>query len=247
MTIASATPPADSITVITGATGGIGLPTIAALAKQQRPLHLIDLDQSKLDAAQTSANSGNKITTSVSNLEGLEACEAALPPGNQKIGALVHLAGIFVPHELTAQDRPIFERTLQANAINAYDMVTAMMPRLADNARIVFVSSLAFNRGAGDYPAYSMAKGALVGLTRALSRSLGGRGILVNALAPGIIETSMPAQVIKTRGDASRRLTALGRFGQPEEVSGVIEFLLSPASSYITGQLINIDGGVTNG
>lgn len=246
MTTASATPPVDSITVITGATGGIGFPTIAALAKQQRPMHLIDLDQLRLDEAQASVNSAVKVTTSVSNLEGLAACEAALPSGDQKFGALVHLAGIFVPHEVTALDRPVFERTMQANATNAYDMVTAMMPRLADNARIVFISSLAFNRGAGDYPAYSMAKGALVGLTRALSRSLGKRGILVNALAPGIIETSMPADIIKTRGDASRRLTALGRFGQPEEVSSVIEFLLSPASSYITGQLINIDGGVAN-
>lgn len=247
MTQALASPPHDAITIVTGATGGIGLPTLNALARQQRPLHLIDLDHSKLQDAKANIDTSVQVTTTVSDLNGLAACEAALPPGDTPIGALVHLAGIFVPHELSASDRPVFERTLQANAINAYDMVTAMMPRLTDNARIVFVSSLAFNRGAPDHPGYSMAKGALVGLSRSLARSLGPRGILVNALAPGIIETSMPAEIIKTRGNAARAVTPLGRFGQPEEVSGVIEFLLSPASSYITGQLINIDGGTVNG
>ncbi len=237
--------PADAITVITGAAGGIGEPTVRALSARGMPMHLLDLDQQRLD--KLIATTGARATSAASRLEGLEACRAALPPGDTKIGALIHLAGIFVPHDFDESGRLVYEETLQANATNAYDMVSAVLPRLTDNARIVFVSSLAFNRGAADHVSYSMAKGALVGLTRSLSRALGPRGILVNALAPGIIETSMPAHIIKTRGAAALAGTALGRFGQPEEVSGVIEFLLSPAASYITGQVINIDGGTVNG
>jgi NAD(P)-dependent dehydrogenase (short-subunit alcohol dehydrogenase family) len=91
-----------------------------------------------------------------------------------------------------------------------------------------------------------MAKGALVGLTRALSRRLGSKGILVNALAPGIIETSMPAQIIKSRGTELLNSVPLGRFGKPGEIAGVVSFLLSEDASYITGQLINVDGGIIN-
>ncbi len=238
-------PPANAIHLITGAAGGIGEPLVTALAANHASMHLIDLDEQKLDALISST--GASASRTASELVGLQACRDALPPGDAPIGSLIHLAGIFVPHDLDDAGREVYSRTIQANATNAYDMVSAALPRLADNARIIFVSSLAFNRGAADHVAYSMAKGALVGLTRSLSRSLGPRGILVNALAPGIIETSMPAHIIKTRGETARMATALGRFGQPEEVSGVIEFLLSPAASYITGQLINIDGGTVNG
>jgi NAD(P)-dependent dehydrogenase (short-subunit alcohol dehydrogenase family) len=122
-----------------------------------------------------------------------------------------------------------------------------MESRLGKGGRIVFISSLAFNRGSPDHISYSMAKGALVGLTRALSRRFGKKGILVNALAPGIIDTAMPAKIIESRGDELLDSIPLGRFGLPEEIAGVVAFLLSSDSSYITGQLINVDGGIING
>ena len=181
-------------------------------------------------------------TVAVSKLETPEACRTALPPGEGKVHGVVHLAGIFVAHDLS--DRGTYDATLAANATNAFDLLGALDPRLADGGSVVLVSSLAFMSGAADHPAYSMSKGAIVGLTRSLSKKWGARGVRVNALAPGIIDTAMPADIIAERGDALLARTPLGRFGTADEVAGPIQFLLSDSSTFITGQTIAVDGGI---
>ena len=235
------------IAVITGAGGGIAAPLLPRLAAEGWGLHLTDISDAMLAPALEEARKHDpEATGAVSALDTPEACRAALPPSGE-IHALVHLAGIFVAHQVDEAGREVYRRTMAANADNAFDLVAAADDRLADHGRIVFISSLAFTNGSPDHPGYSMAKGALVGLTRALSKGLAPRGILVNALAPGSIETPMPAEVIAQRGPALLERVPIKRFGKPEEVSGVIAFLLSPDAGYISGQLIRIDGGMTNG
>ena len=92
---------------------------------------------------------------------------------------------------------------------------------------------------------YAAAKGGVVGLTRALSRKLA-PDVLVNAIAPGLIETKMSDAIVAERGESYRQEIPLKRFGKPSEVASVIRFLCSPDASYITGQTITIDGGITN-
>ncbi|MGM0586613.1 MAG: SDR family NAD(P)-dependent oxidoreductase [Pseudomonadota bacterium] len=229
------------IAVVTGAAGGIGAPTLARLAADGWRLHLIDLEEGPLREA---AAEYPGASWTASRLESPEACAAALPEG--PIGAIVHLAGIFVEHPLGPEGREVYDRTLAANATNAFDLIGAAEDRLTEGARIVFISSLALTRGSPDHVAYSMAKGALVGLTRSLALRLAPRGILVNALAPGIIDTAMPAERIAKHGDALKERVPLKRFGKPEEVAGPIRFLLSEDAGYITGQTIAIDGGMVN-
>ena len=106
-------------------------------------------------------------------------------------------------------------------------------------------SSVAFRRGSASYAAYGAAKAGIVGLTRSLARRFA-PDILVNAVAPGLIVTRMSEHVIAERGDAYRSEIPLQRFGQPEEIASVIRFLCSRDASYVTGQTITVDGGITN-
>jgi NAD(P)-dependent dehydrogenase (short-subunit alcohol dehydrogenase family) len=126
-------------------------------------------------------------------------------------------------------------------------MAVALRPH-ADTrgpARLVFASSVAFRRGSPGHAAYGAAKGGIVGLTRSLSRRFA-PDILVNAVAPGVILTRMTDAIIAERGETYQRDIPLRRFGQPSEVASVIRFLCSDDASYITGQTITIDGGLTN-
>ena len=232
--------------VITGATGMIGTQIAKRLGNENWRLHILDIDSKRLQAL--AEDLPEDTTFAETRLTDVSDCQNALAGAGDRIDALVHMAGIFLSHDLTPESRDIYDQTLQNNATNAYDLVTAVLPKFADGGAFVFASSLGFNRGNIDQVAYTMAKGAIVGLTRALSRRLGHRGIRSNAIAPGIINSPMSDKVIEARGrDALLSTIPLGRFGQPEEMAGTVAFLLSDDATYITGQVINIDGGIING
>lgn len=236
---------AKKCAVITGAAGGIGIELAKRLSSEGWQLHLCDVDEGRLDAMRRTLP--DDTTVCASPIDSPESCNAAIAGAPGSINALAHLAGIFEFHDLTEAGRDVYDRTVQHNQTNAYDMSAAILPRMPDGGRMVFTSSLAFNRGAADNVSYCMAKGALVGLTRALSRRVADRGILVNAVAPGLIETPMLRTVMAGRNeDALTSTVPLGRLGEAREVAAVIAFLLSDDASYITGQLINIDGGLVN-
>ncbi len=233
--------------IVTGAAGGIGRETVRMLAADDLTVLCVDVDETRLQSLleDLSECPGSRRSL-VSRLEDADACRDVVRAAPGTLTGLVHLAGLFEADPGGIDDMAVYDRAIQHNLTNGYLMAGAVAEAVpeARSGAMVFASSLAFRRGSWEHVPYAAAKGGLVGMTRALARKYAPR-IRVNALAPGIIDTAMPAALVADRG--IDRITAeipLKRLGEASEVASVIAFLMSDAASYITGQCINVDGGI---
>lgn len=162
-----------------------------------------------------------------------------------RIDILVNSAGVF-PYgsiEETALDE--INQVLAIHARAPYRMVQSVLPAMKEGGRIISIgSSLGTHVPASGVSLYSMSKAALIGLTKALARELGPRGITVNLVNPGSIDTDMnPA--VGPQAEAERSLIPLGRYGSAEEIAELVAFLASPASAFVNGAVLAADGGAT--
>ena len=238
----------DKAIVITGGAGGIGRETADIFLARGANVVLVDVDAKAKALALAGASLGHaeKVHSHQSRLENYAACTAALQAGLELPYALVHLTGVSLPDPEDPNDLSIWDLTIEANLRNAYLMArafeTTCAERAGEPARMVFASSLAYCRGGPDRIAYSAAKGGIAAMIRALSRRYAPK-IHVNGVAPGVILTKMTKSLIAMREDRLMAEIPIRRFGEAREVASVIEFLCSPVSSYVNGQIINVDGG----
>jgi 3-oxoacyl-[acyl-carrier protein] reductase len=163
-----------------------------------------------------------------------------------RIDILVNCAGIAPYRPLGAMDAAFIRAMLDANVLGTVLVTQAVLAHLtAPGGRILnFASAMAF-RPVPTSSVYAASKAAVVTLTHAWSKELGPRGITVNAIAPGVIETEMTAAILAERGAGIVAATPLGRIGQTDDIAGVALFLCSPEAGWITGRTIIADGGIT--
>jgi len=242
-----------STVLITGAASGMGRATAHLFADEGARVAVTDIDAEgaarvagEIRAAGGAAHSWQ---LDVSSADAIARCVAEVAGRFGGIAILVNNAGAVLSRPL---DDPGYEEAWRALLAIMLDgqmrLIRAALPwlRQADAARIVNIASTEALGGTAYNSPYTVAKHGVIGLTRALAVELGREGITVNCVCPGPIDTAMTAVIpAADRDKFARRRTALGRYGDPEEVAHATLGLALPAASYITGAVLVVDGGLT--
>jgi 2-deoxy-D-gluconate 3-dehydrogenase len=235
--------------LITGGNGGIGLGMAEGLARAGAKVAIAGRDREKNDAAVKKLG-GGAIALSADILDE-KACRDMVAQAAQRLGRLdilVNNAGINI--RKAPQDYQIDEwrRVLDSNLTSAFVASQAAYPHMqrAGGGKIVNIGSMMSIFGASFVAAYGASKGGIVQLTRALACAWAKDNIQVNAVLPGWIDTALTQRARKEIGGLNERVVArtpAGRWGTPEDMGGIAVFLCSPASDFITGTAIPVDGG----
>lgn len=246
----------NKVVIITGGASGIGAATAWAMAQEGAKVAVMDLNALKLDKIKSEMKNGGYPFLGVNgDVAGENETESFIQQTVSYFGGvdfLVNNAGISPKHQgkkvnLWEMTTAEWDHVMAVNIRGAFLCCRSAIPRMIQrkNAAIVNVSSLAAKVGSdftGNH--YVISKAGLVGLTKILAREVARYGIRVNAVAPGRIDTPMSLNVPIEVNEEFRKLTPLQRLGRPEDVSEGILFLLSDAACYITGQVLDINGGM---
>lgn len=163
-----------------------------------------------------------------------------------RLDILVNCAGVGIYKPLGAMDAAFVRDTLDANVLGPVLVTQAVLPHLpSPGGRIVNIASALAYRPIPTTSVYSASKAAVITLTHAWAKEFGPKGITVNAIAPGVIETDMTTAILAERGPGIVAMTPLARIGQPDDIAGIALFLCSAEAGWVTGRTIVADGGVT--
>jgi NAD(P)-dependent dehydrogenase (short-subunit alcohol dehydrogenase family) len=237
--------PVEGCLVVLGATGGIGSALVRSLAAKGDRLLLAGRDAVKLEAlaAETGAD------WLVLDARRAADVQAALEGAVERFGRVDGIANcvgslLLKPAHLTTQDE--FDATVATNLGSAFATVHAAGRVMRRGGSIVLVSSAAARLGLPNHEAIAAAKAGIIGLALSAAATYASRGLRVNCVAPGLVETSLTAGITGNAqaAKASVGMHALGRLGAPEDVASAIGWFLAPEQSWVTGQVLGVDGGL---
>ena len=241
----------NKVALVTGASRGIGRATAIKLASYGATV-IVNYQGSKEKAEEvvnTILANGGQAESYGCDVSDFENCGNMIGEIVKKYGhldILVNNAGITRDGLLMKMSEEDFEKVINVNLKGAFHTIRHasryfLKQRSGSIINISSVSGVSGNAGQANY---SAAKAGLIGLTKSVAKELGSRGIRVNAVAPGFIETDMTDAMPESAKEAIKGQITMGRIGTPDDIAGVVAFLASDASSYVTGQTIAVDGGM---
>ena len=239
------------VALITGATRGIGKAIAIRLANAGFDIALNyrkendDLTNTKSEIEKAGVDC-LPVQGDISSFEDCERIAKEIFDKFGKIDVLVNNAGITKDMLLMRMKPEDFLSVVDVNLIGTFNMTRNVVPYMvkARSGKIVNISSVVGIEGNAGQTNYAASKAGIIGFTKSLARELGSRNILVNAVAPGFIETDMTAILSDSVRDEIAKKISLRRMGSAEDVAGVVEFLCGEASSYVTGTVIPVTGGL---
>jgi NAD(P)-dependent dehydrogenase (short-subunit alcohol dehydrogenase family) len=241
------------IVIVTGAAGGIGLATATELASHGARVVATDVDAGRLDAALGSQAAACEAGDLTDPAVRARVVERAVSLGG--IDGLVCCHGIAGMAPILEFPLELWQRQHDVNSTSIFFLCQAAAPHVRDGGGIVILGSISGKAAATTQnPAYNASKAGIMALTRTLAYALA-PAVRVNCISPGVIETPMQVAAMQSLSAATGRTVEdlragresaipLQRVGEPEEIAHVVRFLLSPDSSYMTGQILNVDGGL---
>ncbi len=236
------------VILITGATGGIGSATARMLHQRNIRLLLAGRNRDKLEALADELNAEFRAAdvTSEEDVERLIGWATECSGGH--LGGMVHAVGsmLLKPAHLTSLED--FQSTLDLNLTSAFLMLKyGVKPMFAQGGSIVFFSTVATGMGLANHEAIAAAKGGIDGLVISAAATYASKNIRINAVAPGLTDTPLAARITGNEASlkASIGLHPLGRIGQSADIASAAVWLIDPATTWVTGQILRVDGGLS--
>jgi 3-oxoacyl-[acyl-carrier protein] reductase len=238
------------VAIVTGSARGIGLAIATLLAELGASVVVSDLNHDAAESAVLRLMSEGKkalaIPANVALSSDVKKMVAETLSAWGRIDILVNNAGITRDGLLLRMKEEDWDAVLSVNLKSAYHCIKAVLPIMSkqQGGRIISISSIAGVMGNAGQANYSASKAALIGLTKTVAREYASRGITVNAVAPGFIDTAMTAPLPQQVRDNLLKEIPLARLGKPEDIAHAVSFLASDEAAYITGQVLHVNGGM---
>ena len=242
----------EKVVLITGASQGIGKAIALKFASLNAKVALNDIasQEENLKAVkQEIENLGGQaeyFMADVSKLDEVEKMMQEVQVKMNRLDVLVNNAGITKDRTLAKMTAEEWQKVIDVNLTGVFNCSKAALPLIVPvQGNIISLASIVGQRGNFGQANYAASKAGIIAFTKSLAKEVGKLGVRANAVAPGFIETKMAEAIPDQIKTAVKQLTALNRFGKPEEIASTIAFLASDEASFITGSVINIDGGLS--